>query len=74
MNQLWNFTDAAEVKDGNERGISAFATSQIMDIDTQTNFNIIDYESKSRSINEQYSLEESLETMTRPEIGCTCKS
>ena len=38
------FTDAADAIGRGERGFSAFTRSQNMDIDTQTNFNIIDYE------------------------------
>lgn len=38
------FIDAAEATDSGERGFSAFTKSQNMDNDTQTNFNIIDYE------------------------------
>ena len=38
------FIDAIEAKASNERGFSAFTKSANMDIDTQTNFNIIDYE------------------------------
>ena len=38
------FIDAADAVCRGERGFSAFTRSQNMDIDTQTNFNIIDYE------------------------------
>ena len=38
------FIDAIEATDSGERGFSAFTKSQNMDNDTQTNFNIIDYE------------------------------
>ena len=38
------FIDAADAIRRGERGFSAFTRSQNMDIDTQTNFNIIDYE------------------------------
>ena len=39
-----DFLDAAEATDSGERGFSAFTRSQNMDMDTQTNFNIIEYE------------------------------
>ena len=38
------FKDAAEDTESADRGLSAFTKSQNMDNDTQTNFNIIDYD------------------------------
>lgn len=38
-----DFPDAGEDLDSREHGFSAFTKSQIMDNDTQTNFNIVDY-------------------------------
>ena len=43
---LPDFPDAGETTDSVDHGFSAFTKSQIMDNDTQTNFNIVDYDSK----------------------------
>lgn len=48
--QPLNFLDAALATTEGDRGLSAFTKSQNMDIDTQTNFNINEYESKNRSL------------------------
>ena len=70
--QPLNFLDAAEATNEGDRGLSAFTKSQNMDIDTQTNFNIIEYESKTRSFFEQNSIEESILT-SMEHNNCTCK-
>ena len=61
------FIDAAEETDSGGRGLSAFTKSQNMDIDTQTNFNIIDYD-----MNKQGDTTTDGEGELPHELICTC--
>ena len=51
-----DFPDAGDTTDSVDRGFSAFTKSQIMDNDTQTNFNIIDYDGKLQSQEDDFDL------------------
>ena len=65
-NNIPEFIDAIEAKDSGERGFSAFTKSANMDMDTQTNFNIIEYEDFKRKRADEKS------SLLSHEAECTC--
>ena len=60
------FIDAIEARNSGERGFSAFTKSANMDMDTQTNFNIIEYEDFKKNRADEKS------SLLSHEAECTC--